>query len=163
MGASINFEHNEISVVFDWISELVKKLNYTGQIAFDFIKSNDGKIYVIECNPRLTSGIHLFNNTDIVDAFLSDPIKVLKPKENCKYMLALAMLVYGLPSAIFTKKLKEWLQVFCSAKDVIWESKDPLPFIHQFFLLFDFVIIAIKNKIKIIEVSTMDIEWNGEL
>ena len=30
-------------------------MNYTGQLSFDFVDSN-GKLYLIECNPRTTDG-----------------------------------------------------------------------------------------------------------
>lgn len=45
-------------------------MRFTGQIAFDFIEESDGTIRAIECNPRATSGITLFDVTgDLPIAF----------------------------------------------------------------------------------------------
>jgi Predicted ATP-utilizing enzyme (ATP-grasp superfamily) len=46
------------AAVNDWISAFCAGLDYTGFIAFDFIIDAEGLPWGIECNPRLTSGIH---------------------------------------------------------------------------------------------------------
>lgn len=44
--------------ILDFVARFAAQNAYHGQVAFDFI--DDGReIYVIECNPRATSGIHL--------------------------------------------------------------------------------------------------------
>lgn len=60
----LNFEAIDHKKIQSWIASFVKKENFTGQIAFDFIETNEGKLYAIECNPRGTSGIHLFQKKD---------------------------------------------------------------------------------------------------
>jgi len=43
-----------------FIEKFAKESNYTGQVAFDFI--DDGaNLYVLECNPRATSGLHILS------------------------------------------------------------------------------------------------------
>ena len=162
MGSSINFEHKEYPEVFNWISEYVQEKNFTGQIAFDFIQTSDDKTYVIECNPRSTSGIHLFEQVDFAEAFLEENKTLINSNKSTKAMIALAMITYGLSSLKTFKGFINWLKVFIFSKDIIFSAKDPLPFIHQFYIFGSLGLTAIKNKIKIIEVSTMDIEWNGE-
>lgn len=46
--------------------------NLSGMFGFDFIEEANGTTYVIECNPRATSGIHLFGNKapEVTNAFL---------------------------------------------------------------------------------------------
>ncbi|GAA3325969.1 hypothetical protein GCM10020331_060000 [Ectobacillus funiculus] len=60
LGATIAFQHTECDPIFHLFQYSLKKLKYSGQIAFDFIVTKDGKVYPIECNPRTTSGLHLF-------------------------------------------------------------------------------------------------------
>ena len=162
VGSSITFEHKDYQDVFTWISEYVKNINYTGQIAFDFIETPDKEIYVIECNPRATSGIHLFGEINLTEAFLENPKEIITPNKSTKVMILLAMLTYGLFSVKSSGKLLSWIKTFFSSKDIVFKMSDSLPFIHQFFILAGLGFAAIKNNIKITEVSTMDIEWNGE-
>ncbi|MEI8390430.1 MAG: ATP-grasp domain-containing protein [bacterium] len=162
IGSSIAFENIECPEVFNWISVYAKKLNYTGQIAFDFIETPDKEVYVIECNPRATSGIHLFDETNLTRAFLENSEKIITPDKSAKAVIFLAMLTYGLCSVNSFSKLLSWIKTFFSSKDIVFKMSDPLPFVHQFFILAGLGFFALKNKIKITEVSTMDIEWNGE-
>lgn len=162
IGSSIAFKNKDYPEVFTWISEYVKKINYTGQIAFDFIETPDKGIYTIECNPRATSGIHLFDEINLTEAFLENPKEIIIPKKSKKAVISLAMLTYGLASVNSFSKLINWIKTIFSSKDIVFKMSDSLPFIHQFFILAGLGFIALKNKLKIIEVSTMDIEWNGE-
>jgi len=162
IGSSIAFKNKDYPEVFTWISEYVKKINYTGQIAFDFIETPGKKVYVIECNPRATSGIHLFDEINLTEAFFENPKEIITPNKLAKVMILLAMLTYGLASINSCSKLLRWIKTFFSSKDIVFKISDPLPFVHQFFILGILGFIGLKNKIKITEVSTMDIEWNGE-
>jgi len=162
IGSGIAFEHKEYPEVFTWISEYVKKINYTGQIAFDFIQTPNKEVYVIECNPRATSGIHLFEETNLTRAFFENSEKIIIPNKSTKIMISLAMLTYGLCSINSSGKLLSWIKTFFFSKDIVFKLSDTVPFIHQFFILAGLGFVSLKNKIKITEVSTMDIEWNGE-
>ncbi|KAG2388967.1 hypothetical protein C9374_014367 [Naegleria lovaniensis] len=86
VGSSVYFEPLENiqvdTAIQEWISQLVVHRKYTGQISFDLIVASSSTtigmnrkpvwatnhssndliiIYPIECNPRATSGAHLFN------------------------------------------------------------------------------------------------------
>ena len=53
--------------------EFVKELNLTGQISFDFIQTEGGTVYPIECNPRTHSAITMFyNHPGLANAYLKD-------------------------------------------------------------------------------------------
>jgi predicted ATP-grasp superfamily ATP-dependent carboligase len=148
-GACLTFEAIEEPRILDWITKFVKEFNFTGQIAFDFIEGDDGYPYPIECNPRATSGAHLFS-AELVDAFFK-PVTVAPI--TTKKMIALGLLCYA------------WrdLKGFWESKDVIFSWKDPKPFFYQFISFFSLWRIAKRIKKPILEASTHDIEWNGEL
>ena len=42
LGASTYFEHMEVEPIYRWIETFVRAIGYTGQIAFDFIKTPEG-------------------------------------------------------------------------------------------------------------------------
>lgn len=56
--AAIHFELYEYPHLDEILTQVGFKLNLTGQISFDFMKVQE-EIWLIECNPRGTSGIHL--------------------------------------------------------------------------------------------------------
>lgn len=60
----IVFKAIDHSAVFMWIEKFVKAVNFTGQIAFDFIESSEGRLFAIECNPRATHGIFLLDDQE---------------------------------------------------------------------------------------------------
>ncbi|MFE4569541.1 ATP-grasp domain-containing protein [Paenibacillus chitinolyticus] len=50
-------------------AELVRKLDFTGHVAFDYIEEKDGTLHVLECNPRATSGLHLAGTAGLMKPF----------------------------------------------------------------------------------------------
>lgn len=170
-GAAIAFQHIERSAIFEWVKTFVKKNQFTGQIAFDFIETPDGQIYALECNPRATSGVHLLaSHSQFVEAFLNTStgsvhrpqMDCITPQDDHSHMLSTAMLIYGLPAAFKKKQFANWLKTFFTSSDVILDFKDPLPLLLQFRSILNYLNLARKNKISPLEASTFDIEWNGE-
>ena len=78
-------------------------------------------------------------------------------------MLSIAMLIYGLPAALKKHKIMEWVKTFFTSNDVILDFKDPLPFLLQFRSLLSYMKLAREKGISLLEASTFDIEWNGEM
>ncbi|CAG1016061.1 hypothetical protein ANAEL_05452 [Anaerolineales bacterium] len=161
-GATVAFQHVEHPAIFNWVQTFVERYNVTGQMSFDFIQSEDGQVYALECNPRATSGAHLLaSHPQFVDSFLVEPAEIITPLGDRK-MLASAMLVYGLSTAIANGTFRAWLETFLHSDDVIWDAKDPLPFLLQFRSLLFYLRLARKKGISPLAASTFDIEWNGE-
>lgn len=162
-GATIVFQHVEHPAIFEWVKSFVEGNQFTGQIAFDFIQTSAGKIYVLECNPRTTSGVHLLaSNPRFAEAFLNPQMDCITPIDNHSYMLSTAMLIYGMPAAFKENNLRQWARVFFTSSDVMLDTKDPLPFLFQFKSLFAYLKLAREKNISPLEASTFDIEWNGE-
>jgi hypothetical protein len=121
----------------------VKKLNFTGNISFDFIEK-DKQYYIIECNPRITSGIHIICINDFTKLFFNGCDTLLKQKAQ----LLIPMLITKLKILFY--------------KDVVFDSHDLKPFFKQISCLRMFDSIAKKNKISLTKATVFDIEWNGE-
>jgi predicted ATP-grasp superfamily ATP-dependent carboligase len=170
-GATIAFEHVDHPAIFQWVKTFVERFQVTGQVSFDFIQSEDGQVYALECNPRATSGVHLLaSHPQFVESFLGVSVTLrhaqgrhlVTPPGN-KRMLASAMLIYGLPSALVDGSFRAWLKTFLHSDDVILDFKDPLPFLLQFRSLLFYLKLAHEKGISLLEASTFDIEWNGEV
>lgn len=65
IGAAIAFTIEAHEGIAEWVRTFVGALGLTGQFAFDFVDTGDG-VLPLECNPRLTSGVHGFRGN--VDA-----------------------------------------------------------------------------------------------
>src|SRR5690606_31862881 len=58
-GSSVYFQPAVNADISAQVRDFVAGVHYDGQIGFDFIVREDGKPFVLECNPRCTSGVHL--------------------------------------------------------------------------------------------------------
>ena len=159
-GAGIYFEHQDRPEIVQFVRAFVRGHSFTGQISFDFIAGYDGATYVIECNPRATSGVHfLDNDTDWNGMFaigLEDEDHCHAPRMETK-MVALAMLTYGLRAT----KLRSFFTDWKRAQDVVYRSSDILPTFGQMVTTAEFLLRALKRSMSPIAATTYDIEWNG--
>ncbi|HTK09811.1 MAG TPA: hypothetical protein VL485_21745 [Ktedonobacteraceae bacterium] len=163
-GACIHFEAVEHPAIDQWVARFVECEQFSGQIAFDMIVTADGTVYPLECNPRATSGIHLFQDA-LPTAFLSgqgSQENVLRPDPNVRAMIAVAMLLYGLPTVLRSwTGFSKWVETFFHARDVIFATNDIKPFLLQPLILWYNWKESRKLHLSIQEFSTLDIEWNG--
>jgi hypothetical protein len=163
-GAGICFESISHPAIEAWVARFVESTGFTGQIAFDFIEDESGVVRALECNPRSTSGLHLFANHRAFLDLLSgqegtpDP---LRPHVGEKAQLRLAMLIYGLPAVGSWHRLTLWISIFFGAREVVFDSRDPIPFFDQFITFYHLVRAGLREEVTPLEASTRDIEWNG--
>lgn len=141
---------------------------FSGQIGFDFIEGQDGQVYAIECNPRATSGIHLFHPGDDLVRALTEPETLVKegkwitPTKGSKAMLMLPMLGSGVQQIFGKGKFRAWIAAWHGARDVVYLRQDIQPFFEQFAVVLVAWRLARSQKISLTEALTHDIEWNGE-
>jgi predicted ATP-grasp superfamily ATP-dependent carboligase len=170
VGASVFFEHVEHEGVYEWVRKFVQATGFSGQIGFDFIETEDGQLYAIECNPRATSGIHLFHpGNGLVRALIApyedEPgkeTKVVTPKQGSKAMLMLPMLGSGLQQLWGKGTLGAWITAWRGTRDVVCQRHDVKPWFEQFAVVLSAWRLARKHKLSLTEALTHDIEWNGE-
>lgn len=159
-GAGIFFEPLDRPEIKRFVRAFVDSHSFTGQVSFDFIAAPEGRTYVIECNPRATSGVHLLDqDTDWNGMFgigLEDEDHCHTPRMEPK-MVALAMLTYGLRNATPRSFLANWKR----AKDVAYRRSDILPAVGQLATMTEFLLRAVKQSISPLTATTHDIEWNG--
>jgi len=136
-----------------FIEQFGSDTNYTGQVAFDFIDDGE-KLYVLECNPRATSGLHILRNAlQFVDGRL-----IYKKGEKAKaYRVGTTLYtLFGLPS-LFKGEFKELHGDHQRAKDVL----EGVPWYGQLLSMFGMLQRSILYRKEITSASTFDIEYDG--
>ncbi|SFK90303.1 Carbamoylphosphate synthase large subunit [Paenibacillus sp. 1_12] len=168
LGACIYYRQLQHKKALNWVQSFVKKERFSGQIAFDFMEAYDnGTLYPIECNPRATSGVHLFSPKDRLAHALLHPESLsqsacIEPQLNSSAMLSVAMVAYGLNKERTWSGLRHWWKQFTTTRDVIWQVRDPLPFLEQIPQMLDAWRLSRKQDLSLSAAMTYDIEWNGE-
>ncbi|KTD73328.1 ATP-grasp domain-containing protein [Legionella tucsonensis] len=156
----IYFEPVEIKPITEFIKTFCKCFQFSGQIAFDFILVND-KAYVLECNPRVTSGFHLL--TDKIDWYtiLSGQrqydipnMKYMQP-----YMLGQGMMLHCLK--YIPKKPRQFIKDYQRAHDVLRHKAYPWLRLKSILMMLNVLCRAIRVKKGFYPASTYDIDFNG--
>lgn len=147
----------------NWIREFVRAENWSGFIAFDFIIDETGKAWPIECNPRLTSGIHFMDHDALARAVLAQApagANPYKPQQRFQEGHTCLTKAYGKffnPPAFFKR-----LGLLFSTRDVLWSSKDPLPFLTMTPMSWPILSQVIFKGASFGAAATRDIEWVPE-
>ena len=168
LGASVHFEAIAHPGIRAWVSRFVEAAEFTGQIAFDYIESMDGRLYAIECNPRATSGMHLFEPDDRLDRAFLAPEQlaaegtVIEPRVGSSAMLTLPMLLCGLKQNRRLSDWQAWLSAYRNSRDAVYERSDPWPALEQLHLAWVVWRHSRRQRMPLTEATTYDIEWNGE-
>jgi predicted ATP-grasp superfamily ATP-dependent carboligase len=159
--AGVAFEAVDVPVALRFASGLIAKLNWTGQISFDFRRDEEGDLHVIECNPRTTSGVHYFGPGDgLARSFLEGAVAHASLKG--AMTLPLAMLAYGLPYAWRRNGLAQWSRDFARMHDISSWPGDRNLLLSQLRALGEIALEAVREGRGLVEASVRDIEWDGE-
>jgi predicted ATP-grasp superfamily ATP-dependent carboligase len=161
-GSTIYFESVSVPEIEQIVAKIVDGLDYTGQIAFDFIYS-EGRYWPIECNPRATTGTLLFEPQDgLSQAFApGDAGPVHRPGGDRNRMVAFAMWLFAMPQVRSLSAFQTLWAEMQQADDAVFRADDLQPFWAQFQLMFETWRRSRKHKTDLLSASTLDIEWNG--
>ena len=161
--SSYYFEPYACEKIRNFVSSFVRKMNFTGQISFDWIQGEDGEATVIECNPRATSGLHLFADDDALPAALMGAADdCVEPGRAQPAMIAALMLSAGLYEAVAGSTLPRWRHDYRRARDVITRPGDRSPLAGALLDLGSYARLAVRQGCNLREAATRDIEWDGE-
>ena len=133
-GASTLFTSVAKPAIRSWVEHLVAETEFTGQLGLDFIEDEFGRVRALECNPRATSGLHLFGDS---------------------HRLAKAI------SGEFSKTYEARPGRTTWSRVALWN--DPLPFLSGLKNLAVFRSRARDWNCSLTEAMTADICWNGEV
>ncbi len=149
--------------IYRWIRNFVAHLHYSGQISFDFIETDEGDLYAIECNPRATSGVHLFTKQDRLDkAFFAPHESLILPALNSKRQIAAGMVLYGWRSKDPGYKFSRYLKSLLSTKDVVFNRKDIKPFLLSPYVFGLYYLNSLKMRANLPTTFTYDLDYDNE-
>ena len=156
--AGIYFEPANIDAITNFVTVFCKKYNFSGQIAFDFIVSEE-RAFVLECNPRITSGFHFIsehiNWSTLLQGQEQAPYSATQP-----YMLGLPMKLQARNHLL--KNPKKFISDYKRAHDVLKNKDYPWLGLKSCLTLTNILHRMIKEKKNFHRASTDDIEFNGE-
>lgn len=152
--AATFFELRQNSTCEAFTKQFAKDHAYTGQVAFDFIENKDG-LYVIECNPRATSGLHL-----IAEQIMITPngfeVKDAEPYTTCRVGQSIVFM-FGL-SAMRTGRFLELVHDYKNARDVI----KMLSLYKRLLATLELFVRALRQRVTLAEAASYDIQYNNE-
>ena len=146
-GASCAFDPLWSEPAAEFVRKLAAHFSFTGSLAFDFITALDGRIFVIECNPRLTSGLHVLDPMVSLLEALQSPLALPTPQRACQVFLPT---LFSCPS------------IAGKSPDVIHSRDDRRPAWGQALSVLEFAGVALRRRLSLLEATTHDIEYNGE-
>jgi hypothetical protein len=161
--SSFYFDPYTAPGIRDFIERFVSKINFTGQISFDWIIGRDGRPSVLECNPRAISGLHLFDRLDpLPAAIMGERRSCIVPRHDDPRMFSAIMFSMGLLAALRTRRLGEWLADWRRASDVLTDKGEIAPTLGGLLDIGSHAWRALSRNCSIREASTKDIEWDGQ-
>lgn len=152
--ASSFFEPYDEPAIFEFVKKFVAKSQFTGQLAFDFMATDDG-LYLLECNPRSTSGLHLLTSRL---RFNDGGFSAIGQPENRAYSIGGLLIPAFAGSALKQGKLRQLLNDSHRADSILKGIKKRE--LSQ--SLLEFYRIARRHGIGLSQASTYDFEYNGE-
>ncbi len=149
----VNYKHIEHPQIYNWVEKFVKELNLTGQISFDFIQTEDGRVYPIECNPRTHSAITTFHDhPKVADAYINDSEDdsqaPLIPLQNSKPTYWTYHELWRLTEIRTLGQLQDWIKKITAGTDGIFKFNDPLPFLMVHHWQIPLLLLANLQKLK---------------
>jgi len=153
----------------DYVRTIARQLSdVVGQLAFDFVETERG-IMSIECNPRATSGIHLFSGTPLLaQALVSGPPAppiphhyttfTAIPPQGASRQLAPGMMMWK-RSERGVKAYLQHMKRLTGSKDVVFSSRDLMPSLMQPFLLTSYYEICRERSLALPEMFQWDLVW----
>jgi predicted ATP-grasp superfamily ATP-dependent carboligase len=156
---AVAFERVEHPAIAAWVEDFVARTGHTGFISFDFIVDADGCPHAIECNPRVTSGVHFIETEDLAAATL-DPAAPTPRLRDTRWMQQFYPTLTETQGAVLDRvRFGACFRVLTRAKDVTWSARDPWPFLSMPVTAFQIIAASIRTGQSFGEVSTADISW----
>ena len=162
---SVCFEQVEHPAIAAWVERFAGHHAYSGFLSFDFVLDEAGRPFGIECNPRITSGVHFVEPADLATAMIAPagerPSVRLRPQRIAQqFYPTLTETERAFLQGNFAKARRSFLAMW-KARDVVWSWRDPLPFLTMPMTAWRILSHAIRKGTSLGEASTFDIEWYG--
>ncbi len=124
----VNYEMVDEPDIQAWVEQFVSDLDLTGQVSFDFIRTETGRTVAIECNPRTHSAITMFDDLPALAAAYLDPGSgLLVPHASSRPTYWLHHELWRMLTR--PSRIPERLGILRRGRDAVLRGDDPLPFL----------------------------------
>ncbi len=156
------FESVEHEGIAAWVRECVKAFKFTGQLGLDFIEVPGRGLFTVECNPRATRGILLFDPQMRVDrAFFGVNDEVIMPPPGTRRMLGPGMLMYGWrKSSLQDNTFRGFLRDYRHTDGVVFRRHDLGPSLALPLAAATVLAQAARYRLKIPDAFLHDHDWD---
>lgn len=155
---AVSFERVENDAIKAWVAEFIDAAKWSGFISFDFIIDASGTPWGIECNPRLTSGVHFFETDDIAAGIL-DPALPIRLRSQMRLQQFWPCLSETQASFGDWVRMRANLQMLFSVRDVTWARGDPMPLLGQPWSAWPIIALSRKLNCSFGEAASQDFLW----
>jgi glutathione synthase/RimK-type ligase-like ATP-grasp enzyme len=155
----IEFESIDATESLRLIEQIVERLDYSGQISFDFIVAGDGLEFV-ECNPRATDGLLLLPEGELARGLLDPDADTFLMPPGHSVALDLAVLADGFSDRL--RRLPETIRDLARVHDAGDGWHDPLPTLCSALAVAHFADASLKEHEKLFVAMAGDMNWDGE-
>lgn len=159
--ASFYFDPDPDPALYAFAAAVVGRLSVTGQLAFDVIRTRDGTIMPLECNPRAVSGVHLFGTGPALALALSGDGPAV-PAPQTPAHLGPAMALFAAGPALRTGRWDSFRADLSRSRDVYGGPFGGLRAAAALLDAGQFALRGLARGCGPTAATTADIEWNGE-
>jgi hypothetical protein len=143
-----------------WILRFAQATGHSGFLSFDFIIEPGGAAMAIECNPRVTSGIHFLEPADLARAILAPEAAKIAFRPQSRLQQFYPCLTETQASLFKRRRpLRQNFDVLSRTRDVAWAGSDPLPFLLMPITSLAIMRLTFGQGLSFAEAATADIEW----
>ncbi|KAF2769142.1 hypothetical protein EJ03DRAFT_363193 [Teratosphaeria nubilosa] len=176
----VYFEQKYHEGIYNYILEFVRRCSeiegpFSGQLAFDFVEDlENNRLVTIECNPRSTSGIHLWTRTPYLAYVLTNSIPEVRREEKpiqppptpiwhepSHAQVAAGMIMWEHKDATLSVWAHHMARLV-GTRDVVWAWRDPMPVIAEPFLLTTYFTMARKAGLQLPELFQHQVIWSPQ-
>lgn len=151
---------DDAPAVLRWVERFAARTGYTGFLSFDFIIDQANVPQVLECNARLTSGVHFLETTAVARALSGEdttsPVPLRKTARFQHFWPTLGLTEKAL---ITRNAFNQHFAALTSSTDVTWSRRDPMPFLTMNFCTAEILKLAWREKVSLGAATVADIEW----
>lgn len=157
---AVGFRRVAHALIEDWIARFVDATQWTGFISFDFIVDDVGIPWALECNPRLTSGVHFFQTASIAPAILSSNAG-LAFREEAQLQQMWACLTETQNSFGDWPRFRRNFRHLFGTRDVSWSLADPWPLVGMPWTAWTIIAKSRAQNVSFGEAASSDIVWRA--
>jgi len=157
---AVGFSRVEDARVTRFVEAYAQSTQWTGFLSFDFIRDEAGEVFAIECNPRLTSGVHFFEISDLAPAILDScaPLRVRAEPHLQQFWSCLQDAQKALPNIIaFGARIR----AMSRRRDVTFSADDPMPLLSMPWTARALLRRASREGLPLAVAASADIGWSA--